>query len=422
MPYKDGRLYIDTSTTPPKGISLLDIAKCIGVGSQDLGTLASHKNNNKWSWHKPVRSKEKGILPHEAFASEDISFGFDITRIYGQGLKQLMDNAQVDRDWIYLRPQGGINSNPFRTLTDYDGYNHRAVCPYRLEDNPTSFTSYAPLKGGFNMTFAINRNPDAEIQITDMAILTGSNGQQLSSWKYGIAYRESANAPIYMALGSPIANEDERIYIEVPFNGAGSYQMCFVATTEAAGDTSGAALYSLVLPKGYTTFTLEYKKIPVDFDVSGFNASAVNAYRTNEGIIIRGTAVFDWWSKFIVRKPEEAGNVGISESSAKLTLKFYAYDSDGNQFEQLDIPFEEALYFNPNSQQYDPEKMEESFYTNFSVVLGDNINLGDFGGKTSRAAYLKLSFECVEVYSESSNTYIRTYGEPMGGFTINIID
>lgn len=39
MPVNNGKIYRDTSTTPPKGVSLDDIAKGIGLASRDLGTL-----------------------------------------------------------------------------------------------------------------------------------------------------------------------------------------------------------------------------------------------------------------------------------------------------------------------------------------------------------------------------------------------
>lgn len=419
MPLLNGRLYKDTTTTPHKGISFHEIAKCIGVASGDLGTLASHKNNNKWSWAKPVRSKKK-VLPYEEMASEDVSFGFDMTRIFGQGLQMLFNYAKVDKDWIYLRPMGGIDFNPYRVLEDYNGYNHYAKCPYVLAHNPINAVSYAPKAGGYTMPFSIKRNLDAEIQITDLGILTGSNSQQLSSYKYGIAYRNGDNGVVYMALGQSIINAPEEIYVDIKFNEAGTYQLCFVATNEQAGDTTGAALYTLILPKGYMEFTLSYARIPVSFDVSGFLASNINVNTSTGNVVISGTSAFDFWSTFKVEKPTAAGNVGVTGVNAQLTLVFYAYDSDGNEIDIVRIPFDDALSFNPNSNQYDEVTMTESFYTNFSPVLGDTINLGDFGGKVSRISTLKVSFEANTIMTDESNTYIYTVGEPMGGFTINI--
>ena len=53
MSNRNGRIYIDTSSTPNIGISISDIKTVLGDSHNDIGGLIANGDVKKWSWHKP---------------------------------------------------------------------------------------------------------------------------------------------------------------------------------------------------------------------------------------------------------------------------------------------------------------------------------------------------------------------------------
>ena len=57
MPYNNsGVIYVDTTVTPNRGVSIDDVRSVLELDSRDVGTLCSSSNNNvnKWAKHKPI--------------------------------------------------------------------------------------------------------------------------------------------------------------------------------------------------------------------------------------------------------------------------------------------------------------------------------------------------------------------------------
>lgn len=77
MPTSNGRIYIDTTTTPNKGVSLSDVGECIGVGVMDVGTLCTSPRINMWAKYKPFLSPTKGIAEAER-SSVSVNYGIAI--------------------------------------------------------------------------------------------------------------------------------------------------------------------------------------------------------------------------------------------------------------------------------------------------------------------------------------------------------
>jgi hypothetical protein len=421
MPLKNGKLYIDETTSPKTGISLHEIARCIGVGSQDLATLACHKNNNRWSWSKPVRSPYKGRLSKEQFASEAIFFGFDSAVIFDRASARLMDKALSYRIWPYLHPELG-SSDMFRVLDDYNGYNHYAKPPYNFSDLLHSYTTYAPIGDGFSWPFRFEKNEDAEIKITDFAALTGSEGKRMTDWRYAILYRKQGDIDPLIAFADTsenIVNDNTFESVEPLLPQAGTYECVFVITTEQSEVIDQQP--TMWLSGGAFTFTLIVKRIPVKFDVSGFGVESIIVTKTSDNISIN-TAPFDFVSTLRADIPVDADYKYPTPVSANLNIVFYAYDADGELVDITARSFEDALFFssdvsNPN---YNDETKTETFFTNLTPVLGDRIDLGDFGGKVDRVAQIRISFEPDAVLTNNSNTYIVQENEPVGGFVLTL--
>lgn len=95
-------------------ISTNVVKSAIGAGSNDVGTLCTHPNINKWSKWKPVRSsKVDGLTVTDM---ENLSSGLSRTDMYTVK---------------YLKPTGGATS-PYR-IGDFRNYNHAAIPPVNVE-------------------------------------------------------------------------------------------------------------------------------------------------------------------------------------------------------------------------------------------------------------------------------------------------
>ena len=160
MPNANGRIYIDSSTTPHKGVEIADIQQVLGTSDNTIGLLCADKTwddtqnppvlvdanrVNKWARYKPVihpgmdtyDQLEEDETNHRMVwkASADwwrgltgvgATCGLTIPAYAGVG-----SVVGTDDIWEYTRPDGTIPSQPFRFL-DFNQYNHNAQKPFTL--------------------------------------------------------------------------------------------------------------------------------------------------------------------------------------------------------------------------------------------------------------------------------------------------
>ena len=110
------------------GISTSLVASTIGAGSNDVGTLCTHPNINKWSKWKPIRKATTQSLTDTDLASAN--YGLEVLSGTTYSLFRAMQGEEGDIGVgvIYQKPTGGAQS-PFR-LGDFRNYNHSAVIPF----------------------------------------------------------------------------------------------------------------------------------------------------------------------------------------------------------------------------------------------------------------------------------------------------
>lgn len=112
---------------PNTGISTSLVKTAIGTATNDVGSLCTHPNINKWSGWKPVRSNKLTGLTQ----SDIESAGYGIYRV---------NEAQFPWEFGYNKPRGG-SYNEFYRLGDFRNYNHQAGFPVQIEmisvDNPS---------------------------------------------------------------------------------------------------------------------------------------------------------------------------------------------------------------------------------------------------------------------------------------------
>lgn len=157
MPYDrtNKKLYVDTENN--KGISLDNIAACIGdyrvntEGRRDLGLLAASEKINEYAKYKPFPSSEWG------FASDD---EYEVARAagnYGTNYKwtQLSDNKKLFTLTVSKYVPDG--TEPRRAL-DFNGYRHNAK-------NGLKMKTESPIVASTSMVM-LAMNPDEGDNIT----------------------------------------------------------------------------------------------------------------------------------------------------------------------------------------------------------------------------------------------------------------
>lgn len=105
---------------PSTEITTSMVANAIGAASNDVGTLCSHSNVNKWSKWKPVSLAKVTGLTESDLSS--VKYGFTIPSANAAG------SDTLSASWTYNKPTGGSTS-PYR-LGDFRNYQHSSEIPY----------------------------------------------------------------------------------------------------------------------------------------------------------------------------------------------------------------------------------------------------------------------------------------------------
>lgn len=109
---------------PITGISTSLVKTAIGAGSNDVGTLCTHPNVNKWSKWKPVKLAK--VIPITLSDLQSVNFGIDV--VSATTVSTLVSAiASAGYDVRYTKPTGGATS-PYR-LGDFRSYHNDAVIP-----------------------------------------------------------------------------------------------------------------------------------------------------------------------------------------------------------------------------------------------------------------------------------------------------
>lgn len=131
---------------PNSNISVSMVKQAIGSGSNDIGTLCTHPNINKWSKWKPIDSS---LVTMNSVILENLKYGITV-KSYPDAQAVMDAYLASDEVWEYNKPTGGSTS-PYR-LGDFRTYEHNAL---------------APIAGGFV-------TPQASIQVGGDNVIEGS--------------------------------------------------------------------------------------------------------------------------------------------------------------------------------------------------------------------------------------------------------
>lgn len=163
-------------------VSISDVQQALGTSANDLATLCTHANINKWAKYKPVIQPLLMIQQTEparetAFKTQKLGTETLIYGMRGQ-LNTGADNIATRLHGAYEyvgKPQGGSNS-PYR-LTDFDGYNANAQPSKFCQGLSTSYDKKSDVS--LYITFGTNTSinaidPFGDIGDYYLAVLIGN--------------------------------------------------------------------------------------------------------------------------------------------------------------------------------------------------------------------------------------------------------
>ena len=222
MAHNNGRIYINTSTSPAQGISVYDVQDTIGASDKDIGNLCKHANINPYAKYKPVRYSTLAT-PTDA-QRKVINYGIKapLTSVNPADTKQTA--------WEYQKPRGkggGTNgADEWYRIRDYEEYYHTAVSPItcRGDIEITEAGGAEPL--------AVFNNSVGSMTFQDYGTL---EGYYLAVYLVGrvttLPYLKTASAPFGDLVAPTLSLEyNELPPVDFPDGTAIEYYLCLCDT------------------------------------------------------------------------------------------------------------------------------------------------------------------------------------------------
>lgn len=177
MPNSNGRIYVDGSTNPPKGVSFADIQTVLGTSVNTEGGLCTHENINMWARYKPVKLSQ--ISPLDTPTRRNINYGLESISVHGQSFgtffnavkSMIMSTGNQGYKWgvKYNKPEGGAAS-PYR-LSDFADKDN--VSLGYMADAELYFS---PIDGNYSIPLSFRPILDGYTEDRQMEVVTVTSG------------------------------------------------------------------------------------------------------------------------------------------------------------------------------------------------------------------------------------------------------
>ena len=161
MAHSNGRIYIDTNSTPHKGVSIWDIQSVLNNFMYgDIGGLIVNGAINKFAKYKPVRYPSIGATHGSVptlYRAIDNKCGIEIPVLDANDfsdsdIETIITGAS---DYSIIKPRGkNSNSEWFRFL-DFDGYDHGAAMGFQFVPPVVSQAGYININGSHTFTLRV---------------------------------------------------------------------------------------------------------------------------------------------------------------------------------------------------------------------------------------------------------------------------
>lgn len=170
-----------------KPITIAEVAQCLGVSSQDLGTLCTSSQINMWAKYKPVKRNSYSELTEDE--RKGVGYGVKATTIdvdSASGRQDALNNAVAgNTGWYHEKPVNNTGGGNQYRLIDFNGYNDNAVNPFtfsKLADNALYIRINIGQRGSL---------PSGNMNITDITGIIGLD--DVSKTGYGLILRHGSN-------------------------------------------------------------------------------------------------------------------------------------------------------------------------------------------------------------------------------------
>ena len=277
---------------PDTNISVAMVKSELGAATNDVGRLCIHPNINKWSRWKPVRHSKVGVLTEGDLISAN--GGMDLIPIYSASDLVTFYRANVNYDFTYNRPRGGIGfSEPYR-LSDFRTYYHEARRFYSTVKFPSSVIY--PIA-----SILVRANPTADEVFPDNVL----------NWQYlglGEGFFGALVVPTTVTLPHRVSLSETPLgsgnsYIEMPLSMSGgslgfTYEVYAFVVTKEPDSESINAYYPI--PDGFLGTFLYSSGININliamvsidpweviWDLGVYNQATTSVILQNCSIIIR---------------------------------------------------------------------------------------------------------------------------------------
>ncbi|HHX66426.1 MAG TPA: hypothetical protein GX708_00010 [Gallicola sp.] len=203
---------------PNSNISVSMVKSAIGSGSNDVGTLCTHPNINKWSKWKPVIYPS--VHPISIAALTNAHFGLEVHEFTPADT-----NDPEAHKFIYSRPTGGVTS-PYR-LGDFRNYDHEAVPSYFPTALP-SIKNKAIIPYSVFWGIAKNNNPGNALLGDVKMVWNGTPPQGAANVKFrdlmvGVQIRNSVGEVVDTQFSEESIEDSIGIEIDVTNINVGHY-------------------------------------------------------------------------------------------------------------------------------------------------------------------------------------------------------
>lgn len=215
MPHASGIIYIDTSTTPHKGVSIVDIQQTLGTGAYStIGGLIVNGNINKWAKYKPVRltvlgtddQLEEDAVNHRMVWKSTADWWKGSDGLCGLSIPSYPSGADLDGEtvmWQYLRPRGlngsGQGAHEWYRFKDFVEYNHNAIVPLGID-----FPQYVIRRGG-NMETAPRVRFLLPATLLDDSNLAISDFDAIQNCYWGVAAFQDRSLPYFKTADTKVS-------------------------------------------------------------------------------------------------------------------------------------------------------------------------------------------------------------------------
>ena len=180
----NGHIYVDTQNGI--GIGIQEVNTVLGAGSLDLATLCRSPRVNTYAKCKP--NGATAVAQQTIAQRQAVNCGIDCsdtsTGCFSADLTALLARAKAMFDWQKVTPA-------ICRLLDFDGYEHRASCPYEPVDDIIGNTT-GDLT--MNVTILVQQITESgNVQISDLVEALTRKGNVTGDLHRGLLVRNTAN-------------------------------------------------------------------------------------------------------------------------------------------------------------------------------------------------------------------------------------